>query len=46
MLCGMGVIGCVRGFVVLKRVVVRVAYEVGVCSGSSILLCMCAMRGV
>jgi hypothetical protein len=36
-LCGMGSIGCVGGGDVVLEVLVRVAYDIGVCSGRSIL---------
>ena len=44
MLCGMGAIGCVRGGFVVEGVLARFAYDVGVCSGRSVFLCM--PRGV
>ena len=36
MLCGLGATGCVRGFFVVEGVLVRVIYDVGVCSGRSV----------
>ena len=36
MLCGMGAIGWVRGGFMVKGVLVRFSYYVGVCSGRSI----------
>ncbi len=46
MLCGMGAIGCVSGGGVVVGVLARAAYDIGVCSGRSVSLCMYAMRGV
>ena len=36
MLCGMGYIGCVRGGGVVVGLLVRVVYDIGVCSARSI----------
>ena len=53
MLCGMGAVGCVRGCFVVEGVLVRFAYDVGVCSGRTVFLmnachegCMSAVFGV
>ena len=44
-LCGMGATGCVRGFVVLKGVLVWVAYDVGVYSGRSVFIMYVCHQG-
>jgi len=36
MVCGMGAIGWVRGGFMVEGVLVRFAYDVGVCSGRSV----------
>ena len=53
MLCGMGAIGCVRGGDVVVGVLFRVAYDIGVCSGRSVIFmyvchegCMSVIYGV
>jgi len=46
MVCDRGASGRFRGFVVSDGVLDIVAYDVGMCSESSVFLGMCAMRGV
>jgi hypothetical protein len=53
MLCGMGAIGCVRGGFMVGGVLVRVAYDIKVCSGRSVVFlyachegCMVVVFGV
>ena len=42
MLCGVGAIGWVRGGFKVEGVMVRFAYDVGVCSGRSVFfMCVC-----
>jgi len=41
----MGATGCVRGFVVLKGVLVSVAYNLGVCSGSEVFIMNVCHKG-
>jgi len=53
MLCGMEAIGCIRGDFVVGGVLVRVVFDIGVCSGRSVFLmyayhegCMSVVFGV
>ena len=45
MLCGMGAIGWVRGGFMVERVLVRFAYDVGVCSGRSVFFMYACHKG-
>ena len=45
MLCGMVAIGCVRGCFVVEGVLVRAAYDIEVCSGSSVFFMYACHEG-